>query len=119
LVLLGTAAEYPFAGIPAAVEVMNGTEQGTWPNEASMISWADQIFIAAHPVFYLDHFTMLFHKMKAARGHIPVNVIYGIFNLPMPCGVGACDACMVRCKTSDRYACLQGPALDLAEVQLI
>jgi len=119
MVLLGTASNYPFEGIPPAVEVMVGEDDGTWKDEDSLLTWADQVFMVVHPAFWLDYFTTLFHKMKNTRGHVPVNLLYGVMNIPLPCGTGACNACMVRCKTKNKLACTDGTALDLTEVQLL
>jgi NAD(P)H-flavin reductase len=119
LVLLGKAAEYPFVGIPPAVEVINGTGQQDWQDRDATLYWADQIFTVADETFWLDHFTSLFQLLKNVRGHVPVNFLYGVFTLPMPCGVGACMACAVRCKGSMKLTCTQGPALDLTEVHLL
>lgn len=119
LVLLGDAAQYPFSGIPAAVEVIGGDHHGGWPDESATLNWADQIFVVADSIFWQDHFTAIHYKVKTARGDLPPNYLFGVFTLPQPCGVGACDACLVRCRTTDRQACTHGPAFDLAEVQLL
>lgn len=119
LVLLGSATDYPFAGIPAAVEVINGGDEWIWPNREATLTWADQIFVTAHDAFWYDHLSNFFQLVKRVRGHIPVNILFGVFsNLPMPCGTGACGACLIRCKTAVKAACTQGPAFDLTEVHL-
>jgi hypothetical protein len=119
LVLLGRAVEYPFVGIPPAVEVINGTDQQDWQDRDATLYWADQIFVAVDETFWLDHFTGLFHLVKNIRGHVSVNFLYGVFTLPLPCGAGACMACAVRCKNLVKLTCTQGPALDLTEVDLL
>jgi Iron-sulfur cluster binding domain of dihydroorotate dehydrogenase B len=119
LVLLGKAVDYPFAGIPSAVEVINGNEDYTWRDQAATVNWADQVFAAVDESFWQDHFTSLFHLVKNIRTFVPVNFLHGVFTLPLPCGTGACTACMVRAKTGSKLICTQGPALDLTEVQLL
>jgi NAD(P)H-flavin reductase len=119
LVLLGTSVDYPFAGIPAAVEVINGDADHTWPDDSVIIGWADQIFATVGDSFWLDQFSGLLHKIEDTRGRLAVNSLYGVFTLPLPCGTGACGACMIRCKTTAKLTCTQGPALDLSEVQLL
>ncbi len=119
LVLTGTAVDYPFAGIPAAVEVMTGAEDGTWEAQEDMLLWADRICTVVNPAVWFDQFSALFQTVKQVRGQVPLGFLYGLFNLmPYPCGTGVCAACMIRCKTSLKLACTQGPALDLAEVLL-
>lgn len=119
LVLLGSASDYPFDGIPAAVEVITGNEDGQWQDQDSIIRWADQIFVVVESAFWLDQISHLYEAVKNAREHVGVDVMYGIFDLPLPCGTGACGSCAVRCKTSIKLACTQGMALDLTEVQLL
>lgn len=119
LVLLGEEAiNYPYNALPPAVEVISGNVDNTWVNQDTILEWADQIFVVVHEGFWLDYFSNLFHKVKQVRSKIPLNFLYGVFNLPLPCGTGACMACMVRCKTSNKLICTQGPALDLVEVLL-
>lgn len=119
LVLQGSASEYPFTAIPAAVEVIKGDKHGNWQNRDSTLAWADQIFAVVNETFWQDHFSALFHLVKNIKGHVPVKFLYGVFDSPMPCGTGACNACMVRCKTQNKLVCTDGPALDLTEVMLL
>jgi len=119
LILLGSSAEYPYAGIPAAVEVITGESLTSWPDDEVYIEWADQTFITVGDSFWLDQFSTLFHKIEGVRGRLSVNSVYGVFTQTLPCGVGACGTCMIRCKTTAKLTCTQGPALDLTEVQLL
>ena len=119
LVLLGTSSEYPYAGIPAAVEVVTGEADNSWPDDVVMIEWAHQIFAAVGDSFWHDQMSSLFHKVSGVKKKVAVNTLYGVFTLPLPCGTGACGACMIRCKTTAKLTCTQGPALDLTEVQLL
>jgi hypothetical protein len=118
LVLLGSSTEYPYAGIPPAVEVITGETGNSWPDDQVFIEWADQIFAAVGDSFWLDQFSTLFHKIEGVRGRLAVNSLYGVFTHTLPCGTGACGTCMIRCKTTAKLTCTQGPALDLTEVQL-
>lgn len=119
LILIGRAQSYPYQGIPEAVEVINGLEDGTWPHLDETLAWADQVFAVADDAFWVDYYTALYNSIRNSLTLIPVNFLYGLFALPLPCGTGACMACMIRCKTSNKLACLQGLALDLTEVQLL
>jgi len=119
LVLLGKARGYPFEGIPAAVELLSGNDNNAWDDQASTLQWADQIFAVADDAFWDDYFSSLVYLVKKTLGAVPANFLHGVFTLPLPCGVGACDACMVRCKTNNKLICKQGPSLDLSEVFLI
>jgi hypothetical protein len=119
LILAGRARAYPYAGIPSPVEVLMAHEDGSWPDERKVIEWADQIFAVADEAFWMEHYGHLLQKVKAIRTHIPPGFLYGVFShLPLPCGVGACAACLIRFKNTARLACTQGPAFDLTEVWL-
>ena len=118
-VMLGSAIEYPFEGIPAAVEVITGEEHDKWDDREATINWADQIFAVVDQALWLDHFSNLFHLVRKIKGKVSTNFMFGVFNLPLPCGTGACTACMIRCKTGTKLTCKQGPAVDLTEVQLL
>ena len=101
------------------MEVINGETDLTWPDDKVIIEWADQTFATVGDSFWLDQFSGLRHKIESVRGRLSVNSLYGVFTLPLPCGTGACGACMIRCKTTAKLTCTQGPALDLSEVQLL
>jgi hypothetical protein len=118
LVLMGTARDYPFAGIPPAVEVINAGDDGKWADQNATLQWADQIFAVLHPSFWRDQLYNQVHELKKARSKLAPDFFYVLANLPFPCGTGACMACMVRGKMSNKLACTQGPALDVTEVML-
>ncbi|NJL92320.1 MAG: hypothetical protein HC915_00685 [Anaerolineae bacterium] len=118
LVLLGPASEYPFTGVPPAVEVLQSEPDGTWNDATNVLSWADQLFVVADEALWPEAFSQVYHQIQQQRSTVPVNFVFGVFDLPFPCGTGACLACMVRCKTTNRLACKEGPALDLTEVLL-
>jgi hypothetical protein len=52
------------------------------------------------------------------RAEIPSNYLFGVFQPILPCGVGACGACMIKAKGGSPLVCTQGPAFDLTEVNL-
>lgn len=120
LLLLGSALDYPFAGIPPAVEVIDGEKDERWREDGALLNWAHQIFVLADAIMWLETFSSIFHLVKTARaGRIPPNFLFGVPMMILPCGTGVCNACMVRCKTSMKQVCTQGPALDLTEVHLL
>lgn len=118
LVLLGEATHYPYAGIPPAVEVITGEHD--WPDQDETLRWADQVFAVVSEAFWQDYFSTLYHAARGVYGgKLPVNFFYGVFDMALPCGTGACMACMIRCKTNSKFLCSEGPALDLTEVMLV
>jgi hypothetical protein len=60
----------------------------------------------------------LWQACRDARHAVPEGFLHGVFDLPLPCGIGACMACMVRGKRDHRLVCIDGAAFDLAQVKL-
>ena len=48
----------------------------------------------------------------------PPNII-GLFQPPLPCGVGACQACLIRRDGEEVPTCLEGPAFDLTTLNAL
>lgn len=118
LVLLGSAASYGTAHLPPEVEVIHGDEDLNWPNRVITIGWADQVFVTVNPADELACFTKVWNTFRELRADIPNGYLFGVFRPPLPCGVGACSACMVRQRGETTLVCADGPALDLTEVPL-
>lgn len=118
-ILLGKARDYPVAGMPAAVEVIPGHDTAVWPDRDATLLWADQIFAVANDAFSQEHFSELFQMTKNLKMNLPMNTFYGVMTPLQPCGTGACMACMIRGKTSNKLVCVDGPAFDLTEIFLV
>ncbi|MFP4323116.1 MAG: hypothetical protein ACLFTK_11740 [Anaerolineales bacterium] len=118
LVLLGTARDYPFAGIPAAVEVITGEIDGGWADRDATLAWPDQIFATVPPHHWDDYGALLYHLTEESRGTtLPAGFLFMVANWPMPCGVGACTACMLRTTSGLKTLCTDGPALDMTDMR--
>jgi NAD(P)H-flavin reductase len=118
LVLLGKAAKYGAAHLPPEIEVQLGSDDLNWQNRVTTVGWADQVFVAVSPDNQLTQFRAVWDMMQQLRADIPKNFLFGVFTAPLPCGVGACSACMLRMKSGTSMICLDGPAFDLTEVTL-
>lgn len=118
LVLLGSAAQYGTSHLPPEVEVIHGDSDLNWPNRVITVGWADQVFTAVNPADELACFTKIWNMFRDLRAEIPEGYLFGVFRPPLPCGVGACSACMVRQRGATTLVCADGPALDLSEVPL-
>jgi hypothetical protein len=118
LLLLGSAASYGTAHLPAEVEVLHGDSDFNWPNRVTTVGWADQVFVTVNAADEAACFGRVWHTMRELRAEIPDNYLLGIFRPILPCGVGACSACMVRTREGVSLICADGPALDLTEVPL-
>jgi hypothetical protein len=118
LLLLGTAADYGTGHLPEEVEIIKGGADFDWPNRLTTIGWADQIFVTVSPLNEQRSYRKFWAAFRELRSDAPAGYIFGIFQMPMPCGVGACDACLVKCRSGEVAACIEGPALDLTDVRM-
>ncbi|MBL8162729.1 MAG: hypothetical protein JNJ61_12145 [Anaerolineae bacterium] len=119
LVLSGSAALYPTKHLPPEVEVFQADDQLAWPNRVMSVGWADQVFAVVNADDELKHFGMVWKIFSGLRSEIPKTYLYGVFQAIQPCGVGACQACLVAQKGSESsLICLDGPALDMTTLPL-
>ncbi len=119
LALVGAALNYSLETLPQEIEIIRGDASdpnGAWPNQSETLRWADQIVAVAPPPFDVGHYTHLLDLLREVRIEVSANYVYGLFQPPMPCGVGACQACLVRCGKEEIAACVEGPAFDLLTV---
>ncbi len=122
LVLLGRAREYPFQSLPPQVEIAlgeDGENMLEWQSQVTTIGNADQAFVAVSPADEMASFQEIWTLFSNRRNDIGKNYLFGVFQNLLPCGVGACDACMIRTKDDYKLACVDGPAFDLATLPFI
>jgi len=118
LVLLGAAASYRTEHLPPEVEVIAGDSDFNWANRVTTVGWADQVFVVVDPADEINCFRKVWRIFNEIRADIPKAYLFGVFQPILPCGVGACTACMVKIKGGMALACTQGPAFDLTEMNL-
>jgi hypothetical protein len=116
LVLVGAAAQYPLDLLPMEIEVIRAETLTRWENRDYHLKWADQIVALAPPPHDAARYRELMDEAKRVRLTMPEGFAYGLFQPPLPCGIGACAACLVRWDGDDVPACLEGPAFDLAKL---
>jgi len=117
LVLLGTAADYPTANLPPEVEIVKGTDPDNpldWPDQVVTIGWADQVFTVVRPGDEVAQFSQVWNLFQQRQADIEANYLFGVFQSVLPCGVGACQACLLHTRDGHWLACTDGPALDLS-----
>ncbi len=120
LVLIGQAGHYPLDALPQAVEVTRAADHTAWVERGQQIIWADQIFAAAPPPYDTPSYLRLLDEVRVVRQLPAPEYVYGVFQPPMPCGIGACQACLVRVQGgADVPACTEGMAFDLLSVNLL
>jgi hypothetical protein len=116
LVLSGSAQDYPLRLLPPEVEVLHGDLDG-WPNQVTTIGWADQVIAVANPHYRDQLYPALLDRLHQLRADFPKRFVLGLFDQPMPCGVGTCQGCGITTRSGgDKLVCVNGPALDLEEI---
>ncbi len=118
LVLMGSAREYETNHLPEEIEVILAEDNLSWPDMVMTLGWADQAFVLVGPGEELSYFNEILQLMRERRSDIPANYVFGVLQRALPCGVGACHACMLRLRGSLKLPCIEGPAFDLTELQL-
>lgn len=96
LVLLGTANGYDTQHLNPEVEVIQGDDEINWQNQVMTVGWADQILAVVNTDDELGRFRKLMARFEERRAIIPQNYLFGIFTSLLPCGAGACHACMLQ-----------------------
>jgi hypothetical protein len=119
MVLSGKAAEYPAAHLPKEVEVIQADDSLQWANRVMTIGWADQVFVTVAPDDELGRFGNVYRLFRELRAELPKSYLFGVFQPIQPCGIGACQACMIPLQQHETtLICTDGPALDLTTVAL-
>jgi hypothetical protein len=116
LALLGQAAHYPLDLLPPEIEVVRASSFAAWKERDTALLWADQVIALAPPLANADIYPAILERCKVVRVELSSNYVQGLYHWPMPCGVGACDACLVSLQGGAVPACVDGPAFDLKQV---
>jgi hypothetical protein len=119
IALLGAAVHYPLEALPQEIEVIRGDAEGNWSEQSTTLRWADQIVAVAPPPYDMPYYTRLLESIRGVRVEVPEHYVYALVQPPMPCGVGACQACLVRCGKEEPAACIEGPAFDLVTLTTV
>ncbi len=126
LLVEASAAEdvLPPALLPPAVEYHTAAADRTTGHDQALdamlkwaLPWADKLCAAGSRGFL----SRLKQKVASARSAGPPDTLRGGFAqalapVPLPCGVGACLACLVDTGRGTHRACQRGPVFDLAEL---
>lgn len=119
LVLLGSARSYRVDHLPPEVEIITGDDEDdplNWANQVMTVGWADQVFAVVGERDEYGYFKQILDRFQDRRTDIPQNYLFGVFRPVLPCGVGACHACMLSMKNGTPLVCVDGPAFDLTQV---
>lgn len=86
----------------------------TWSGALTdMVRWADQLMLALPVHDYAQAASLV----RSARLHPVARFAQALVRTPLPCGVGACLACIVPlAKGRHTRACIHGPVFDLFDL---
>lgn len=119
LVLTGSAVHYDHEHLPERVAVERGDPDDlAWEAQVMTMGWADQVFSVVRQDDEALHFKRVLEHFREHRNDVPQQYLFGVFQSPLPCGAGACYACMVKTRKDNQLVCLDGPAFDLTQVIL-
>ncbi len=100
---------FPAQLLPPEVEYRVGDDA----LNTELIAWADVLVASGSMAFY----RALAERVRGARYRIEPGFAQVLIDIAMPCGTGVCYACAVETRHGIRLACVDGPALDLAEFE--
>jgi len=118
MVLLGSAKSYDTQHLNPEVEVIQGEDDINWQNQVMTVGWADQVLVVVNTDDELARFKKIVTRFEERRAIIPQNYLFGVFTGILPCGIGACHACMLQTRQSWSLVCTDGPAFDLTQLSL-
>lgn len=118
LVLMGSAKQYESNHLPEEVEVLQADDNLTWPDMVMTLGWADQVFVLVGQGDEAGCFSDIMRLMRERHSDIPANYVFGVVERDLPCGVGACHACVLNLRGAQKLQCTDGPAFDLTELRL-
>lgn len=118
LALLGSARQYETDHLPSEVEIIRAEDNLTWSDMVMTLGWADQVLATVGEGDELALFADILRIIKERRSELPANYAFGLSQRCLPCGVGACHACVLHLRGQRKLACLEGPAFDLTTLRL-
>jgi hypothetical protein len=119
LVLGGSAVQYPTAHLPPELEVIAADDDLNWPNQVLTAGWADQVFVAVRAQDEMERITHTWQMFNRLRKDVPKGYIFAIMHPILPCGIGACAACLVALREHEMMTvCTEGPCVDMTSLPL-
>jgi len=118
MVLMGSARQYETSHLPGEIEIIQADDDLSWSDMVMTLGWADQVFAAVGQGDELKHLGDIMRVMRQRRNDLPANYAFGVLQRQLPCGVGACHACMLNLRGAKKLQCVDGPAFDLTALRL-
>lgn len=114
MVLSGAATQYPTNRLPPELEVIQADDDLGWTNMVMTVGWADQVFVVVRPDDEMERFERVWKRFSELRAGIDKNYLFAVMQTALPCGVGACLACLTPLREGEMcVVCTQGPAIDM------
>lgn len=118
MVLMGSARQYESNHLSEEVEVFKADDNLIWPDMVMTLGWADQVFVLVGQGHEREYFSDIMRLMRERHSDIPANYLFGVVQRDLPCGVGACHACMLHLRGARKLQCMDGPAFDLTDLRM-
>ncbi len=118
MILMGSARQYDTSHLPEELEIIQAEDDLTWHDMVMTLGWADQVFVLGGQGQELTYFAEIMQLIRERRNDLPLNYIFGVLQRQLPCGVGACHACMLNMRGAAKLQCIDGPAFDLTTLRL-
>ena len=118
MVLMGSARQYESNHLPEELEVIRAENNLSWPDMVMTLGWADQVFALVGQGDERESFGELLRLMQERHSAIPANYVFAVMQRDLPCGVGACHACVLNLRGGFKLQCVDGPAFDLIDLRL-
>ena len=77
-----------------------------------LLGWADQVCLALDAVRYPDLAALIYATRLSPRD----KYAQAFVQVPMPCGTGVCDICLVSTQSGEKHVCTDGPVFDLLQL---
>lgn len=81
------------------------------PRLRELLVWAERACFGCTP----ERYTGLARLVRDVRLQPFQDFAQALVQVPMPCGVGACDVCRVSTRHGEAHACVDGPVFDLMD----
>lgn len=82
---------------------------------AELIAWADALILSGSGALL----RAVADALRATRYRIEPGFARALIEMPMPCGTGVCYACAVDTSRGAQLVCVDGPAIDLVELDRV
>lgn len=76
-----------------------------------LLAWSERVCLACAA----ERYAAMARMVRDVRLQPFQDFAQALIQVPMPCGVGACDVCRVRTRHGEAHACVDGPVFDLMD----